>query len=271
MMLLSLLALFVSSFRVTLRVTLPTQTCVPLGGACSHYSTTPSGAAALGVAPSVAAPSGATSSAVTLLTATTTPSDAPSSDFPSSEKRTSRRSFVSHSAVATAAAAALSGAPDPASAKLEGVNKPELLPADKGRNVIQVEKYLATNQVKNLEEVLSRLEQDTGFRLRVLTQRYPVTPGLAIRDYWKLGEEGGGDDKYIVMVVDEFGGKGNPLNFNVGEGVKFALPNVYWTRLQGKFGNTFYVRENGLDVALLTAIDSIVNCLRSEDGFCVNP
>lgn len=37
-------------------------------------------------------------------------------------------------------------------------------------------------------------------------------------------------------VVDEFGGKGNVLNFNVGDGVKFALPNVFWTRLQSKYG-----------------------------------
>lgn len=37
-------------------------------------------------------------------------------------------------------------------------------------------------------------------------------------------------------MVDEFGGKGNVLNFNVGEGVKIALPNVFWTRLTGKYG-----------------------------------
>jgi hypothetical protein len=39
-----------------------------------------------------------------------------------------------------------------------------------------------------------------------------------------------------IQVVDEFGGKGNVLNFNVGDGVKFALPNVFWTRLTGKYG-----------------------------------
>ena len=30
---------------------------------------------------------------------------------------------------------------------------------------------------------------------------------------------------------------GNALNFNVGDGMKFALPNIFWTRLQGKYGN----------------------------------
>ena len=95
--------------------------------------------------------------------------------------------------------------------------------------------------------------------------------------------------------MDEFGGKGNVLNFNVGEGVKFALPNVFWTRLTSKYGTvsslciyphiflyvlsklrffftnqTFYVRENGIDLSITNAIEAIVTCLRSEDQYCVN-
>ena len=118
--------------------------------------------------------------------------------------------------------------------------------------------------------MLANLEKDTGFRVRVLCQAYPNTPGLAVRDYWSVGKEDQKDDKYIILVVDEFGGKGNVLNFNVGEGVKFALPNLFWTRLQGKYGSTFFVKENGIDLAIVNAIESIVTCLRSEDGFCVN-
>lgn len=60
------------------------------------------------------------------------------------------------------------------------------------------------------------------------------------------------------------------LNFNVGDGVKFALPNVFWTRLQAKYGTTFYVRENGIDLSIVNAIEAIAQCLRSEDAYCVN-
>jgi hypothetical protein len=148
----------------------------------------------------------------------------------------SRRSILQTAAAAITSAAALTINPTPSHARLEAVNKPDLLPSDPNSVVIQTEKFLTTGQAKRMSDLIRALEKDTGFRLRVLCQNYPNTPGLAIRDYWSLGKEDQVDDKYIVLVVDEFGGKGNVLNFNVGEGVKFALPNVFWTRLSGKYG-----------------------------------
>lgn len=40
-----------------------------------------------------------------------------------------------------------------------------------------------------MNDLLTNLERDTGYRVRVLCQAYPRTPGLAIRDYWDLGKE----------------------------------------------------------------------------------
>merc|ERR1712127_733322 len=174
------------------------------------------------------------------------------------------------SAVIVATGLGLTSFPSPSDARLEGVNRPELLPSEPGKNVIQVEKFLTPGQAKRMDEKLGKLEATTGFRVRVLCQAYPQTPGLAIRDYWDLGKPDSKDDKYVVLVVDQFGGKGNVLNFNVGEGIKFALPNVFWTRLQGKFGSLFFVKENGLDAAIESAIDAIYTCLRSEDAYCIN-
>uniref|UniRef100_A0A7S1ZLN6 TPM domain-containing protein n=1 Tax=Ditylum brightwellii TaxID=49249 RepID=A0A7S1ZLN6_9STRA len=181
-----------------------------------------------------------------------------------------RRSVLTSAAAAFLGAAVVTQSPEASYARLEAVNRPDLLPSEPGLNVIQIQKFLTTGQANRMDKLLASLEKDTGFRVRVLCQAYPQTPGLAVRDYWDLGKEGQKDDKYIVLVVDQFGGKGNVLNFNVGEGVKFALPNVFWTRLQAKYGTTFFVKENGLDVAIVNAIEAVVTCLRSEDQFCVN-
>lgn len=60
----------------------------------------------------------------------------------------------------------------------------------------------------------------------------------------------------VVLVVDQFGGKGNVLNFNVGDGVKFALPNVFWTRLQGKYGTVRF--KIYIDVMSFWSLHSLV-------------
>jgi TPM domain len=182
----------------------------------------------------------------------------------------SRRNWLNSASAAIFLSSTLMISPESASARLEGINNPKLLPSEPGLNVIQTEKFLTSGQVKRMDSMLSALERDSGYRVRVLCQSYPNTPGLAIREYWDLGYEGQKDDKYVVLVVDQFGGKGNVLNFNVGDGLKFALPNIFWNRLQAKYGTTFYVRDNGIDMAIMNAVESIVTCLRSEEQYCIN-
>ncbi len=101
----------------------------------------------------------------------------------------SRRSAVLSGLASAAAAAATTMAapaspfllalatPLPAYARLEGVNRPELLPSEPGLNVIQLEKFLTRGQEKRMDDLLAGLERDTGWRVRVLCQAYPRTPG----------------------------------------------------------------------------------------------
>ena len=91
----------------------------------------------------------------------------------------SRRSAMMHGLVVAgiAASSPLFLPIPPANARLEGVNKPELLPSTPGLNVIQVEKFLTKGQEKRMSDLLTKLEADTGYRVRVLCQAYPRTPG----------------------------------------------------------------------------------------------
>ncbi|KAF7149462.1 hypothetical protein RHSIM_Rhsim03G0092100 [Rhododendron simsii] len=111
---------------------------------------------------------------------------------------------------------------------------------------------------KRLAREIDDIEKDTGFKLRVLAQNYPNTPGLAIKDFWQV------DDRTIVFVADPT--FGNIINFNVGNTVDLDIPRSFWSRLAGKYGNIFYWKEKGEDASIEAAVMAISNCLREPVG-----
>ncbi|KAL5546127.1 hypothetical protein UlMin_005814, partial [Ulmus minor] len=113
-------------------------------------------------------------------------------------------------------------------------------------------------QERRLAQEIADIEKDTGFKLRVLAQNYPDTPGLAIRDFWQV------DDRTIVFVADPT--FGNILNFNVGASVDLDIPRSFWSRLAGKYGNIFYWKEKGEDASVEAAVMAISSCLREPAG-----
>ncbi|XP_058771155.1 thylakoid lumenal 15.0 kDa protein 2, chloroplastic [Vicia villosa] len=151
----------------------------------------------------------------------------------------------------------LLGGAEIAQAAKVGVNKPELLPKE-FTTVIDVAGFLTDGQEKRLAQEISALEKDTGYKLRVLAQNYPVTPGLAVKDFWQV------DDSTVVFVADPT--FGNILNFNVGASVDLDIPRSFWSRLAGKYGNIFYWREKGEDASIESAVMAISNCLREPVG-----
>ncbi|XP_038998786.1 thylakoid lumenal 15.0 kDa protein 2, chloroplastic-like [Hibiscus syriacus] len=88
---------------------------------------------------------------------------------------------------------------------------------------------------KRLAQEISDIEKDSGFKLRVLAQNYPDTPG-------------------------------NILNINVGATVDLDIPRSFWSRLAGKYGNMFYWKEKGEEASIEAAVMAISNCLREPVG-----
>ncbi|MFS8117042.1 MAG: TPM domain-containing protein [Microcoleus sp.] len=131
-------------------------------------------------------------------------------------------------------------------------NNPDLLPEIQ-TPIIDLAKALTDIEEEDLAKSLNAFEAETGWKLRVLTQ-YDRTPGLAVKSYWGL------DNKSVLLVADPRGG--NLLNFNVGDALYPLLPRTFWVELQTRYGNQFFVRENGEDRSIIESLESIQGCLR---------
>lgn len=134
------------------------------------------------------------------------------------------------------------------------VNNPDLLPAVE-TPVVDLANFLPQKQEDLLVENLKSFEAETGWKMRVLTQ-YDRSPGRAVKKFWGL------DDKSILLVADGRGG--NLLAFSIGDAVYDLLPRNFWIELQTRFGNMYYIRENGENNAIVTALESVKGCLLNE-------
>ncbi len=135
-------------------------------------------------------------------------------------------------------------------------NNPELLP-DHQTPVIDLAKTLSEKQRSELETSLNNYEEETGWKIRVLSQ-YEKSPGIALRKFWEI------DERSLILVADPRGG--NLLNFNIGDAYFALMPRLFWVELQTRFGNQYYVRDHGEDGAILDAISAVETCL--DRGGC---
>eukprot|EP00435_Cladocopium_sp_Y103_P070307 s381_g35.t1 len=140
----------------------------------------------------------------------------------------------------------------------EGVNRPELLPKTDGAStpIIDVARILTASQERQLTADIAELEKVAKVRLRVLTQTFPNTPGLAIKDYWK-------PDGRTIIYVHDTGGLGETavVNFNAGQEVETMKPLSYWRQVQNTYGNKYYIKEHGDS-------DTVVDVVKAlKEGF----
>jgi energy-converting hydrogenase Eha subunit A len=142
----------------------------------------------------------------------------------------------------------------------QAYDNPDLLP-DAPTNIIDLADSLTSIQQEALDKSLETFEAETGWKLRVLTQ-FDRTPGRAVKDFWGL------DDRSVLLVADPRGG--NLLNFSVGDDLYPLLPRTFWIELQTRYGNQFFVRENGEDGSIINALESIKTCL-AQGGCNVVP
>lgn len=142
----------------------------------------------------------------------------------------------------------------------QAYDDPSLLP-EQQTPIIDLANFLPKLQEESLTEKIKQFEGETGWKLRILTQ-YDRTPGRAVKEYWDL------NDQSVLLIADARGG--NLLAFNVGDDVYDLLPRTFWVELQTRFGNMYYVRENGENNAIAASLDTVKGCL-AEGGCEVVP
>ncbi|MDY7020574.1 MAG: TPM domain-containing protein [Cyanobacteriota bacterium] len=133
----------------------------------------------------------------------------------------------------------------------QAYDNPELLP-DIQTPIIDLADVLTDTQETMLVSEIQKFESDTGWKLRVLTQ-FDRTPGRAVKNYWGLNE------KSVLLVADQRGG--NILNFNVGRDLYTFLSRTFWVELQTRYGNQYFVRENGEDQSIIQSLNAVETCL----------
>lgn len=151
-------------------------------------------------------------------------------------------------AVLVAVLVTLNGAIAPAA---QAYNNPDLLP-DEPIAVVDLANSIPDGQERSLVEKLDAFEAETGWKLRVLTQ-FDRTPGRAVLDFWGL------DNKSLLLIADARGG--NLLNFNVGDAFYELMPRTFWIELQTRYGNQFFVRDNGENQAIVESLESVMGCV----------
>ena len=133
--------------------------------------------------------------------------------------------------------------------------------------------YLEPAAEQRLERILAKLEADTGYKLRVLTQSKSTAPELGpLLQEWNIGQGGKLRDPNAVLMVADRGLKGKLeaggsfLRYEVGDNVRMQMPDAFWGRLQREYGRIRYVESRGEAAAVVTSCELIITCLRDEEG-----
>ena len=132
--------------------------------------------------------------------------------------------------------------------------------------IVDYARVLPKGIIESKQTLLRDLERDTGYKVRLLSrygtgERGPT--GEEVRRGW------GVDEKTILMVVDPT--SPNIMAFSFGLEVQKVLPRPFFTELQSRFGNLFYIRENGEAKAVVETLDTLDTCLRRDGGCRVPP
>lgn len=129
-----------------------------------------------------------------------------------------------------------------------------------GARIIGVEK------AQQLDSQLASFEERTGWRLRVFTSygRDARPSDDTLREVWQP------DGRTVIIDFDTSNPNLTKL-VHLGDQVLAKLRRPWWAELQSRFGNLFFIREQGEQAAVLATLDALTTCLERTEGCKVVP
>ena len=143
------------------------------------------------------------------------------------------------------------------------------------RPVLDTKRVPASAELERLERILRAVEADTGFRVRVLTRERNsaewTRSRTATRCALGVASAGGQMDPRAVVLIADRGIPGalengsSYLTFDIGDAVRFVLPDVFWARLQREYGKRTFVEARGEAASVIVSCELVISCLRNEE------
>eukprot|EP00178_Gracilaria_changii_P016581 TRINITY_DN47806_c0_g1_i1.p1 TRINITY_DN47806_c0_g1~~TRINITY_DN47806_c0_g1_i1.p1 ORF type:complete len:305 (-),score=37.88 TRINITY_DN47806_c0_g1_i1:767-1681(-) len=137
---------------------------------------------------------------------------------------------------------------------------PPLETAPSTPSLLDLEEVLTSGERVRVQSRLNKVYNTSGFHISILTQSEATAPGRRIQSVFPQ------DERSVLIVAEP--SSPNLLRFRIGDDVKKKLPPSFWNELANRYGNSFYVRENGADTSLLETISAIEQCALPSATIC---
>ncbi|GMH42264.1 hypothetical protein BSKO_10183 [Bryopsis sp. KO-2023] len=132
--------------------------------------------------------------------------------------------------------------------------------------LLDAAKMVPSGKRSTINEDLQDFEKRTGWRLRVLTsfRGESSTSSDEIIEKWK-------PDKSTVIIAFDPSSPNIAAFRYLGDNVQQKLRRPFWQELQSRYGNIFFVREEGELAAITSIVNAVEVCLEKPEGCQVVP
>ena len=135
---------------------------------------------------------------------------------------------------------------------------PTSTPSEPGEVILDYGRVFAPERADALRATIADLEARTGWRVRVVTGYGPTSTSMPAPNdlyrYWRA------DRKTVILAANAF--NGNVLEFyDDSQALKNIIPKSVFQEIRGRFGNKYFVDEEGVEAATTRAAETVVDCL----------